>query len=132
LNTEQTTPSTGTLTVKHGMADMLKGGVIMDVVTPEQAKIAEDAGAVAVMALERVPADIRAQGGVGGGIIGAVPGQLGVATFSPRLDGHGNSVRGVELFEQFSDDMGMHVMNVPTVARSALRADNQHGSGGGA
>ena len=50
--------------VKRGMADMLKGGVIMDVVTPEQAKIAEDAGAVAVMALERVPADIRAQGGV--------------------------------------------------------------------
>ena len=48
--------------VKRGMADMLKGGVIMDVVTPEQAKIAEDAGAVAVMALERVPADIRAQG----------------------------------------------------------------------
>jgi pyridoxal 5'-phosphate synthase pdxS subunit len=46
------------------MADMLKGGVIMDVVTPDQAKIAEDAGAVAVMALERVPADIRAQGGV--------------------------------------------------------------------
>ena len=46
------------------MAEMLKGGVIMDVVTAEQAKIAEDAGAVAVMALERVPADIRAQGGV--------------------------------------------------------------------
>src|SRR5881398_79171 len=46
------------------MAEMLKGGVIMDVVTPEQAKIAEDAGAVAVMALERVPADIRAEGGV--------------------------------------------------------------------
>ena len=44
------------------MAEMLKGGVIMDVVTPEQAKIAEDAGAVAVMALERVPADIRARG----------------------------------------------------------------------
>ena len=55
---------TGTSRVKRGMADMLKGGVIMDVVTPEQAKIAEDAGAVAVMALERVPADIRAQGGV--------------------------------------------------------------------
>jgi pyridoxal 5'-phosphate synthase pdxS subunit len=54
----------GTQRVKRGMADMLKGGVIMDVVTPEQAKIAEDAGAVAVMALERVPADIRAQGGV--------------------------------------------------------------------
>jgi len=54
----------GTLRLKVGLAEMLKGGVIMDVVTPEQAKIAEDAGAVAVMALERVPADIRAQGGV--------------------------------------------------------------------
>ena len=54
----------GTARVKRGMAEMLKGGVIMDVVTAEQAKIAEDAGAVAVMALERVPADIRAQGGV--------------------------------------------------------------------
>jgi pyridoxal 5'-phosphate synthase pdxS subunit len=54
----------GTAKVKRGMAEMLKGGVIMDVVTPDQAKIAEDAGAVAVMALERVPADIRAQGGV--------------------------------------------------------------------
>lgn len=54
----------GTTRVKRGLADMLKGGVIMDVVTPEQAKIAEDAGACAVMALERVPADIRAQGGV--------------------------------------------------------------------
>jgi pyridoxal 5'-phosphate synthase pdxS subunit len=55
---------TGTGRVKRGMAEMLKGGVIMDVVTPDQAKIAEDAGAVAVMALERVPADIRVQGGI--------------------------------------------------------------------
>ncbi|WP_026555026.1 pyridoxal 5'-phosphate synthase lyase subunit PdxS [Arthrobacter sp. 35W] len=55
---------TGSSRVKRGMAEMLKGGVIMDVVNVEQAKIAEDAGAVAVMALERVPADIRAQGGV--------------------------------------------------------------------
>lgn len=54
----------GSFTVKKGLAQMLKGGVIMDVVTPEHAKIAEDAGACAVMALERVPADIRAQGGV--------------------------------------------------------------------
>jgi pyridoxal 5'-phosphate synthase pdxS subunit len=53
-----------TFTVKKGLAQMLKGGVIMDVVTPEHARIAEEAGAVAVMALERVPADIRAQGGV--------------------------------------------------------------------
>jgi pyridoxal 5'-phosphate synthase pdxS subunit len=60
----QDTKRTGTFTVKRGLADMLRGGVIMDVVTAEQAKIAEDAGAVAVMALERVPADIRAQGGV--------------------------------------------------------------------
>ena len=59
-----TSPQVGTDLVKRGMAEMLKGGVIMDVVTAEQAKIAEDAGAVAVMALERVPADIRAQGGV--------------------------------------------------------------------
>ncbi|HEX6921057.1 MAG TPA: pyridoxal 5'-phosphate synthase lyase subunit PdxS [Actinomycetes bacterium] len=59
-----TAATTGTARVKRGMAEMLKGGVIMDVVTPEQAKIAEDAGAVAVMALERVPADIRVQGGV--------------------------------------------------------------------
>ena len=57
-------PTTGSSLVKRGLAEMLKGGVIMDVVTVEQAKIAEDAGAVAVMALERVPADIRAEGGV--------------------------------------------------------------------
>src|SRR5688500_19376335 len=54
----------GTFTVKKGLAQMRKGGVIMDVVTPEHAKIAEEAGACAVMALERVPADIRAAGGV--------------------------------------------------------------------
>ena len=66
MSAENTTPApvTGSPLVKRGLADMLKGGVIMDVVTPEQARIAEDAGAVAVMALERVPADIRAQGGV--------------------------------------------------------------------
>jgi pyridoxal 5'-phosphate synthase pdxS subunit len=56
--------STGTVTVKRGLAQMLKGGVIMDVVTPAQAIIAQEAGAVAVMALERIPADIRAAGGV--------------------------------------------------------------------
>src|ERR671933_2920096 len=55
---------TGTFTVKAGLAEMLKGGVIMDVVTAEHARIAEEAGACAVMALERVPADIRAAGGV--------------------------------------------------------------------
>src|ERR1700674_129058 len=57
------TPKQATL-LKRGLAQMLKGGVIMDVVTPEHAKIAEDAGACAVMALERVPADIRKEGGV--------------------------------------------------------------------
>src|SRR4249920_2521948 len=56
--------STGTVQVKRGLAEMLKGGVIMDVVTAEHAKVAEDAGACAVMALERVPADIRRDGGV--------------------------------------------------------------------
>jgi len=63
-NASHTAPEKGTAHVKRGMAEMLKGGVIMDVVTAEQARIAEDAGAVAVMALERVPADIRVQGGV--------------------------------------------------------------------
>jgi pyridoxal 5'-phosphate synthase pdxS subunit len=63
-NLETSNHLTGTPLVKRGLAEMMKGGVIMDVVTAEQAKIAEDAGAVAVMALERVPADIRAQGGV--------------------------------------------------------------------
>jgi pyridoxal 5'-phosphate synthase pdxS subunit len=56
--------ATGSMNIKRGLAEMLKGGVIMDVVTPLQAKIAEDAGAIAVMALERVPADIRRDGGV--------------------------------------------------------------------
>ena len=59
-----TKTQTGTWRVKSGLAQMVKGGVIMDVVTAEQAKIAEDAGAVAVMALERVPSDIRKVGGV--------------------------------------------------------------------
>ena len=56
--------NTGTVAVKRGLAQMLKGGVIMDVVTPEQAVVAQEAGAVAVMALERIPADIRPMGGV--------------------------------------------------------------------
>lgn len=64
MATDDTTSRTGTSRVKRGLAEMLRGGVIMDVVTPEHARIAEDAGAVAVMALERVPADIRRDGGV--------------------------------------------------------------------
>jgi pyridoxal 5'-phosphate synthase pdxS subunit len=63
-STEPAARVDGTVRVKRGLAEMLKGGVIMDVVTPDQAKIAEEAGAAAVMALERVPADIRADGGV--------------------------------------------------------------------
>ena len=61
---EQSLPDVGDWRVKGGLAQMLKGGVIMDVVTPDEAKVAEDAGAVAVMALERVPSDIRRDGGV--------------------------------------------------------------------
>ena len=64
MNQTMQETQTGTVRVKTGLAQMLKGGVIMDVVTPEHARIAEEAGACAVMALERVPADIRAQGGV--------------------------------------------------------------------
>jgi len=64
IQDNQSDRALGTFRVKRGLADMLRGGVIMDVVDPEQAKIAEDAGAVAVMALERVPSDIRRDGGV--------------------------------------------------------------------
>ncbi len=64
MSEQETNRETGSPLVKRGLAEMLKGGVIMDVVNPEQAKIAEDAGAVAVMALERVPSDIRRDGGV--------------------------------------------------------------------
>src|SRR5664280_2128529 len=64
MSTTQNSSTVGSALVKRGLADMLRGGVIMDVVNPEQAKIAEDSGAVAVMALERVPSDIRRAGGV--------------------------------------------------------------------
>ncbi|AUH38910.1 glutaminase [Streptomyces sp. CMB-StM0423] len=72
---------------------------------------------------------IPAKSGVAGGLIGALPGQVGIATFSPRLDQHGNSVRGVSLFERFSSDMGMHVMQVPPPARAVVRSNHVVGSG---
>lgn len=77
---------------KVGLAQMLKGGVIMDVVTPEQAQIAEAAGAVAVMALERVPADIRAQGGVARmsdpGLIQAIMHAVSIPVMAKARIGH--------------------------------------------
>ncbi|NLE98447.1 MAG: glutaminase [Propionibacterium sp.] len=72
---------------------------------------------------------IPAKSGVAGGLIGALPGQVGIATFSPRLDEHGNSVRGLQLFEQFSADMGLHVMSVPPAARSVVRSHHVVGDG---
>ncbi|MFE0689663.1 glutaminase [Streptomyces xiamenensis] len=75
---------------------------------------------------------IPAKSGVAGGLIGALPGQIGIATFSPRLDRHGNSVRGVSLFERFSSDMGLHVMEVPAAARAVVRSNHVVGSGPGA
>lgn len=72
---------------------------------------------------------IPAKSGVAGGLIGALPGQLGIATFSPRLDSHGNSVRGVSLFERFSTDMGLHVMEVPAAARAVVRSNRVTGTG---
>ncbi|MGX1915097.1 glutaminase [Streptomyces phaeochromogenes] len=72
---------------------------------------------------------IPAKSGVAGGLIGALPGQIGIATFSPRLDSHGNSVRGVSLFERFSSDMGLHVMEVPAAARAVVRSNHVVGSG---
>ncbi|MDZ5076111.1 glutaminase [Nesterenkonia sp. HG001] len=64
---------------------------------------------------------IPAKSGVAGGIIGVLPGQVGVAVFSPRLDGHGNSVRGVEMMQRLSEDLGLHLMEASRPARSALR-----------
>ena len=82
----------GTDVVKRGLAEMLKGGVIMDITTPEQAKIAEEAGAVAVMALERVPADIRASGGVARmadpGVIGAIMDVVTIPVMAKCRIGH--------------------------------------------
>ncbi|APE34665.1 glutaminase [Nocardia mangyaensis] len=72
---------------------------------------------------------IPAKSGVAGGLIGALPGQIGMATFSPRLDVHGNSVRGVSLFERFSADMGLHVMEVPPAARAVVRSNHVVGAG---
>ncbi|MEU0687766.1 glutaminase [Streptomyces uncialis] len=75
---------------------------------------------------------IPAKSGVAGGLIGALPGQIGIATFSPRLDAHGNSVRGVSLFERFSSDMGLHVMEVPAAARAIVRSNHVVGGGSNA
>ncbi|WNG85589.1 glutaminase [Mycobacterium sp. ITM-2016-00317] len=72
---------------------------------------------------------IPAKSGVAGGLIGALPGQLGIATFSPRLDVHGNSVRGVGLFGRFSSDMGLHVMEVPAAGRAVVRSNHVTGAG---
>ncbi len=83
---------TGTARIKRGLAEMLKGGVIMDVVTPDQAELAQEAGAVAVMALERVPADIRAQGGVARmsdpGLIKAIMGAVSIPVMAKCRIGH--------------------------------------------
>lgn len=72
---------------------------------------------------------IPAKSGVAGGLIGALPGQLGIATFSPRLDRHGNSVRGVSLFERFSTDMGMHLMEVSAPGLEVVRSNRVLGEG---
>lgn len=72
---------------------------------------------------------IPAKSGMAGGLIGALPGQIGIATFSPRLDTHGTSTRGVALYERFASDMGLHLMEVPPSARSVIRSVHVVGSG---
>jgi glutaminase len=72
---------------------------------------------------------IPAKSGVAGGLIGALPGQIGIATFSPRLDTHGTSKRGVSLYERFSSDMGLHLMEVPPSAPSVVRSVHVVGHG---
>ena len=92
-----------TFTVKAGLAEMLKGGVIMDVVTPEQAKIAEDAGAAAVMALERVPADIRRDGGVARmsdpEMIKGIQATVSIPVMAKARIGHFAEAQGLEALE---------------------------------
>lgn len=68
---------------------------------------------------------VPAKSGVSGGIIGVLPGQLGVAAFSPRLDSHGTSVQGAAVFERLSEDMGMHIMNAPEPSRAVIRRDRR-------
>ena len=101
-STEQTL-TTGSQRVKRGLAEMLKGGVIMDVVTADQAKIAEDAGAVAVMALERVPADIRAQGGVARmsdpDLIDAIKAEVSIPVMAKARIGHFVEAQVLEALE---------------------------------
>ena len=75
---------------------------------------------------------IPSKSGVAGGLIGALPGQVGIATFSPRLDSHGNSVRGTSLFQRFSSDMGLHLMEVPPAARAVVRSNHVVGAGSSA
>jgi pyridoxal 5'-phosphate synthase pdxS subunit len=91
---------TGTLTVKRGLAQMLKGGVIMDVVTPEHALIAQEAGAVAVMALERIPADIRAAGGVARmsdlGLVARIMDAVTIPVMAKVRIGHSGEARCLE------------------------------------
>ncbi|WP_405216395.1 pyridoxal 5'-phosphate synthase lyase subunit PdxS [Agrococcus sp. Ld7] len=98
-----TESTTGSARVKRGLAEMLKGGVIMDVVTAEQARIAEDAGAVAVMALERVPADIRAQGGVARmsdpDLIDAIKAEVSIPVMAKARIGHFVEAQVLEALE---------------------------------
>ncbi|MET1019375.1 MAG: pyridoxal 5'-phosphate synthase lyase subunit PdxS, partial [Microterricola sp.] len=102
--TESTsTEQFGSSRVKRGLAEMLKGGVIMDVVTAEQARIAEDAGAVAVMALERVPADIRSQGGVARmsdpDLIEAIKAEVSIPVMAKARIGHFVEAQVLEALE---------------------------------
>jgi pyridoxal 5'-phosphate synthase pdxS subunit len=99
----------GSFDVKVGLAEMLKGGVIMDVTTPEQAKIAEDAGAVAVMALERIPADIRSQGGIArmsnAGLIQKIQEAVSIPVMAKCRIGHFVEAQILEaLFVDFIDE----------------------------
>ena len=70
---------------------------------------------------------IPAKSGVAGGLIGILPGQVGLATFSPRLDAHGNSVRGIALFERISEDMDLHLMEMPPVSQAVVRSNRVTG-----
>ena len=112
---------TGTFRVKAGLAEMLKGGVIMDVTTPEQAKIAEDAGAAAVMALERVPADIRKEGGVARMAQISVIEAIQHAPVIDHLLGARHGVRGI-IEEKFIDLKKVPFQTLEAVAETPAAA----------
>ena len=109
-------------TLANGGTNPLTGDEVFDVDTVSRVlSVMSSCGMYDDAGEWMVRVGLPAKSGVGGGIIAVLPGELAVATFSPALDRHGNSVRGVRLFERLSDDMGMHLMEIPAPGQAVLR-----------